>query len=115
MNELLRGFERIQVKSKARSDSMAIRINVRKTAIHFTKQLSEAAGMKAGDRYDIYKNGKTFAFVKESAGLLTIKHGGGQCIIANANTCLEIAVEAGEQKAFDAWVDEGIIFFRVDK
>lgn len=114
MNKLL-NFEKVEVKKNYRGGK-TINISPNKRALSLSKGLMEEMQIKSGTRFDLYKNGKTFALVKESAGLIKFSISNeNQAVCSSVFACLEIMAESNGNRKFNAWIDEDIIFFRVDE
>lgn len=76
--------------------------------------LVEQANLKAHDRIDLYKLGNTYALKKDPVGCLKLSTaGGGKCLsICSVSLWLNTAPHAGDAERYEAWVEEGIVFFK---
>ena len=108
-------FKKIDVKVNTPSRGKYIRIKKNGSIIFFSAEVVEAANLKPNDKVDLYRFGHTFAFKKENAGVMSIgkvTKSSHQLCIRNKSAYLEIAPFSKGQTILDAWVEDGVIFFK---
>lgn len=108
-------FKKIDVKVNAPARGKYIRIKKEGGMIFFSAEVVEAANLKPNDKVDLYRFGHTFAFKKEKAGVMTICNvtkSSHQLCIRSMSAYLEIAPFSKGHTIFDAWVEDGVVFFK---
>ena len=106
-------FEKVEIKNVIhRGKTNSISINDKKTNVRISKDIVEEANIVYGDRFDLYRKDKLFALKKAKAGILRVISSGGSFSINSKNACLEILALNGSCHENEAWVENGVIFFR---
>ena len=106
-------FEKVEIKTRTRiKRSKSIAIDKGKRKISISRDIAEEAGIVFGDRFDLYRVGKTFALKKAKAGVLKVSSNNNCFIINSSNACIEILAMNGSCHENEAWVENDVIFFR---
>ena len=108
-------FKKIDVKVNTPARGRYVRIKKEGSIIFFSAEIVEAANLNPSDKVDLYRLGSTFAFKKEKAGVMTltkVTKTSYQLCIRNRSAYLEIAPFSKGQTMFDAWVEDGVVFFK---
>jgi hypothetical protein len=121
MKQLLEGFEKIEVSNRSRAGAECV-VSIKKankTSFYFyiSREAMRQAGLKAGDKVDLYgKGGGTFALVKSASGMYKMsgKKGESAGRINNTNLCIEVRSRTKQSMGFTAWGigGEGVLFFK---
>ena len=116
------GFNKIEIEQPTKGRISVPQVKLNKTdkngpfnKIYFNSALCKLVNWEPGTRVDLYSLGSTFAFKPSTAGCLNIcKNKNADVLTINSlNACLEIRSKVQDNKdTFEAWVDEGIMFFR---
>ena len=106
-------FEKVEIRA-GRSYTRGDYITVAKDKKSFTisKSVAVAANIKVGDRFDLYRVGKTFALKKAKVGVLKVVSNNCTFVVRSMNACLEILALNGSCHNNEAWVEDDVIFFR---
>lgn len=106
-------FEKVEIKEgRGYSKGNYITISKNKRSFTITKSIATAVNLKAGDRFDLYRVGKTFALKKAKVGVLKVVSNNGTFVVRNMNACIEILALNGSCHNNEAWVEDDVIFFR---
>lgn len=106
-------FEKVEISTRTiirRRKSISIDKGKRKITI--SRDIAEEAGIVIGDRFDLYRVGKTFALKKAKVGVLKVSSNNNCFIINSTNACIEILAMNGGCRENEAWVENDVIFFR---
>lgn len=116
------GFSKIEIEQSKKGRMDVPQVKISKTdkngpfnKIYLNSALCKLIDWEPGTRVDLYSLGSTFAFKPSTAGCLrTCKINNASALSINSlNACLEIRSKVHNNKdTFEAWVDEGIMFFR---
>ena len=116
------GFSKIEIEQSKKGRMDVPQVKISKTdkngpfnKIYLNSALCKLVDWEPGTKVDLYSLGSTFAFKPSTAGCLrTCKTNNTSALIINSlNACLEIRSKVHNNKdTFEAWVDEGIMFFR---
>ena len=107
-------WEKVDVKTKESSKKDLLWMDKSKRVLTISWNLTEKAGIAAGDRLDLYRTGKFFMLKKASAGLLTAKSTNGSSktlSIRNTDLCVTLLAFGGGATEFNGFEDEGTIVF----
>ena len=106
-------FKKVEIKEATTGRKLKqVGIDKNKSRLSISKDIATEAKLEFGDRFDLYRVGKTFALKKANAGVLKVKGNNGSFIIRNTNACIEILALNGSCYKNEAWVEEGVIFFK---
>lgn len=110
---LWKNFELVRVETSRASSGM-ITISDNKKQMFISSRFMRELGWENGERVNLYKFGKTFAFKPDKVGLVTIhvpkKQKSG--IITSINLCLEVLASTRSCRKFDGWVEDDVLFFK---
>ena len=116
------GFNKIEIEQPTKGRISVPQVRLNKTdkngpfnKIYLNSALCKLVNWEPGTKVDLYSLGSTFAFKPSTAGCLNIcKNKNANVLIINSlNACLEIRSKVHNNKdTFEAWVDEGIMFFK---
>ena len=116
------GFNKIEIEQPTKGRISVPQVKLNKTdkngpfnKIYLNSALCKLVNWEPGTKVDLYSLGSTFAFKPSTAGCLkTCRNKATSALIINSlNACLEIRSKVSDNKdTFEAWVDEGIMFFR---
>lgn len=106
-------FEKIEINTRSRTiRRKSISIDKGKRKISISRDIAEEAGIAFGDRFDLYRVGKTFALKKAKVGVLKVSSNNNCFIINSSNACIEILAMNGGCRENEAWVEKDVIFFK---
>ena len=107
-------FEKVEIKKPRTGGRLRKRIGIdkNKSRICISKDIALEAKLEFGDRFDLYRIGKTFALKKAKAGVLKVKSNNGGFVIQSRNACIEILALNGGCYKSTAWVENDVIFFK---
>lgn len=106
-------FEKVELtRSEYKRKEKMVFVSKDRRRISITKDIVQEAGMNVGDRYDLYRLGKTFALKKANAGLLKISKNNGVFSICSTSAGREVYALNGNCQKNEAWVEAGVIFFK---
>lgn len=116
----LDGFTKIAASRQAprsATPKVMIRTYSRSRIVTINAEAARQSGLKSGDKVDLYGKGSTFALEKSPAGMykyMTNSRGkGGR--LSGGSIALEISSRTNGATEFDAWVVEGILFFKPEE
>ena len=106
-------FEKVEIGAgRRRFVGKVVSITKDKRTIVMNAELAKEAKLKVGDRFDLYRVGKTFALKKADVGVLKVANNGSAFVIRSTNACIEILALNGGCYKNEAWVEDGVIFFK---
>lgn len=105
------------IRGGYRDDKMTVRMCKKGHRTVLSASLAKKAGWKVGDKVTLYRMGNTFALNRETAGLMKMHKNSGSTksdslVITNQRLWLETTPHASDIEVFDAWVEEGVVFFK---
>ena len=111
-------FTKVDIQSSASTRSKSI-IRATKKGYNFSisAKTSIESGLKPEDRVDLYRMGQTYALKKSNVGALTLKRcGSGPSLrISSMSLWLNTSPHENDVTVYEAWVEEGVIFFKEEK
>lgn len=105
-------FKKVELKERSRTGGDKVTIANNKSSIYIGKTIRDQICLSVGERFDLYRMGKTFALKRAKAGVLKVSAHGGSCCIRSTNACIEILAMNGGCYKNDAWVENDVIFFK---
>lgn len=110
---LWKNFELVKVESGRPSKGL-ITISDNKRQVTISAKFIKELGWGNGQRVNLYKFGKTFAFKPDKVGLVTIHVPKNQnCgMITSINLCLEVLSSTHSCRKFEGWIEDDVLFFK---
>lgn len=109
-------FEKVELTNGRKGETATITMHKKGYRTVISSDICQKAGLTDNDRIDLYKMGQTYALRKASAGCVKFnKVGGGgghSLMICNQGLWLNTCPHAKDIEKYDAWVEEGVIFFK---